>query len=248
MYKLTVLVCFASFAFFANVSAHSYHLGGCPDVEPQRNFDMKRMLGIWYAVEKTGTASSCVVYNFTKTDEPYEYDLIQTSQHFILKYTPLKHNYKYTGRLTVPDTSTPSKMSVKFPLNLGSSNWTVVTTDYSTYALIFTCQKLTFANRQSATILSRDKTLDKDVIVKLRGILSENEIDPHDLSIISQSNCPKPNSETNVINIDDETLSAKTAGNVIRGTGDAIASGAEFAVEGVGTLVDKVRNSDKPEK
>lgn len=76
-----------------------------------------QLLGVWYAIEKTGTASSCVVYNFTKTDEPYEYDLVQTSQHFILKYTPVKHVYKYTGRLTVPDLSTPAKMSVKFPLS-----------------------------------------------------------------------------------------------------------------------------------
>ncbi|XP_044763659.1 apolipoprotein D-like isoform X2 [Coccinella septempunctata] len=210
---------------------------------------MKKMLGIWYAVEKTGTASSCVMYNFSKTDEPYEYELVQTSQHFILKYTPINHIYKYTGRLTVPDLSTPAKMSVKFPLNVvGTSRFNIITTDYDSYALIFTCQKLAFANRQSATILSREKTLDKDVIGKLRDILSLNEIDPHDLSIISQTNCPKPTSETNVIDIDDETLSAKTAGNVIRGTGNAIASGAEFAVEGVGTIVDKVRSEKKPEK
>lgn len=81
----------------------------------------------------------------------------------------------------------------------------------------------------------------------MRDILTVNEIDPHDLSIISQTNCPKPNSDSHVIDIDDETLSAKTAGSVIRGTGNAIANGAEFAVEGVGTIIEKVK-SDKPEK
>ncbi|XP_045466228.1 apolipoprotein D-like [Harmonia axyridis] len=248
MFK-ALLFSIACLAFLATTNGHSYHLGSCPYVEPQRSFNMQKMMGIWYAIEKTGTASSCVVYNFSKTDEPYEYDLVQTSQHFILKYTPIEHVYKYTGRLTVPDPVTPAKMSVKFPLNVaGSSNFTIISTDYDSYALIFTCQKLAFANRQSATILSRDKVLDKDLLIKLRDILSENEIDPHDLSIISQANCPKLNNESHVIDIDDETLSAKTAGNVIRGTGNAIASGAEFAVEGVGTIINKVRSDKKPEK
>ncbi|KAL3270570.1 hypothetical protein HHI36_021107 [Cryptolaemus montrouzieri] len=247
MLKIT-LVCFAALAFFDRINGHSYHLGGCPDVEPQRSFDMKKMLGIWYAIEKTDTASTCVVYNFTQTDEPNEYELVQTSQHFILKYTPIKHIYRYTGKLTVPDLSVPSKMSVNFPLSLRVSNFTIVYSDYTTSALIFTCQNLAFANRQSATILSRDKTLEKDTIVKLRDFLSENEIDPHDLSIVSQNNCPKPNSGTSVINIDDETLSAKSAGDVLRGAGNAIASGTEWAIHGVGTVVDKVKGNKNIEE
>lgn len=75
------------------------------------------MLGLWYVIQKTSTASHCITYNFTKTDEPEEYELIQDSQHFVLGLTPLKHDYKYTGRLTVPDPSTPAKMIVKFPLS-----------------------------------------------------------------------------------------------------------------------------------
>lgn len=43
----------------------------------------------------------------------------------------------------------------------GSASYTVVATDYSSYAAVFTCQKLAFAHRRSATILSRTKDLDK---------------------------------------------------------------------------------------
>lgn len=75
------------------------------------------MLGIWYAIQKTSTASTCIVYNFTKTDEPDEYELEQTSQHFVLGLTPLEHQYKYTGRLKVPDPSVPARMTAKFPLS-----------------------------------------------------------------------------------------------------------------------------------
>nr|XP_023025211.1 uncharacterized protein LOC111513262 [Leptinotarsa decemlineata] len=126
------------------------------------------MLGIWYVIEKTSTASSCIVYNITKTDEPEEYSIEEISQHFLLSLTPLRHGYHYRGTLTVPDSSVPAKMKVKFPLSVaGSSSFTVFTTDYDTYAGIFTCQKITFSNRQSATILSRTRSLDKMYIDKV---------------------------------------------------------------------------------
>jgi len=31
--------------------------------------------------------------------------------------TPLKHEYHYTGQLTVPEPSTPGRMEVRFPLS-----------------------------------------------------------------------------------------------------------------------------------
>lgn len=40
-------------------------------------------------------------------------------------------------------------------------------TDYDTFAGIFTCQKLAFAHRQSATLLSRTKDLDKLYVDKV---------------------------------------------------------------------------------
>lgn len=59
-------------------------------------------------------------------------------------------------------------MKVRFPLSVaGSASYTVFMTDYDTYAGIFTCQKLGFAHRQSATILSREKTLDQMYIDKV---------------------------------------------------------------------------------
>lgn len=76
------------------------------------------MLGIWFVIQKTSTASTCIVYNFTKTDEPYQYNLEQTSQHFVLGLTPLEHTYRYTGTLKVPDPSIPAKMKASFPLSM----------------------------------------------------------------------------------------------------------------------------------
>lgn len=50
---------------------------------------------------------------------------------------------------------------------IGESDFTIFMTDYETYAGIFTCQKLTFAHRQSATLLSRTRDLDKLYVDKV---------------------------------------------------------------------------------
>ncbi|KAF7284069.1 hypothetical protein GWI33_022686 [Rhynchophorus ferrugineus] len=212
-----------------NAEMHSYHLGACPTVEPQTDFRMKELLGIWYVIEKTSTASSCMVYNITESDEPYEYVIEEISQHFLLALTPLKHGYHYRGTLRVPDPAVPAKMTVSFPLSVaGTSSFTVFMTDYDTYAAIFTCQKLTFAHRQSATILSRTKTLDRMYIDKIRSRLSQSQIDPFELSIIKQNDCPKNASEGFNININNYSVSAKGAADVIRKAGEKLGDGVEY--------------------
>lgn len=61
-----------------------------------------------------------------------------------------------------------------FPGVAGSASYTVMATDYSTYAAIFTCQKLAFAHRRSATILSRTKELDRIYVDKVRCVIDHS--------------------------------------------------------------------------
>lgn len=85
-------------------------------------------------------------------------------------------------------------MRVKFPLNVlpGEVVFKVFMTDYENYAGIFTCQKLPVgAHRQSATILSRTKDIDRAYVDKIRTRLTNYGVNVFDLSIISQSNCKK---------------------------------------------------------
>ncbi|CAG9814896.1 unnamed protein product [Phaedon cochleariae] len=241
---------FLVFLAIQKVQMHSYHLGACPVIEPAQDFNMNGMLGIWYVMEKTSTASSCIVYNITRSEEPGEYIIEEISQHFLLALTPLKHGYHYRGTLKVPDGSVPAKMTVKFPLSVaGSSSFTIFSTDYDTYAGIFTCQKLTFAHRQSATILSRTKSLDKIYVDKIRNKLSNAQIDPFDLSIIKQNDCPKdPNAGYN-ININDDTISAHAAAEVIRKAGNKVGDGVEYlsgkAKDAYGKVTEKTAKQEQ---
>ncbi|XP_063833239.1 apolipoprotein D-like [Ostrinia nubilalis] len=241
-YSVVVLL-----AVLGGVYTHTYHLGACPVVEPMPGFEMNKLLGVWYVIQKTSTASHCITYNFTKTPEPGKYELEQVSQHFILGLTPLKHDYRYTGILTVPDPAVPARMKVRFPLSVaGSAQYTVIATDYTTYAAIFTCQKLAFAHRRSATILSRGKELDKMFVDKMRTKLSSFGVDPYDLSIITQTGCPlHPNGSTEGvnINIDPNTFSSHNIGQAVRKTGETIADGVEYVVEAGKKVYHKVASS-----
>lgn len=56
----------------------------------------------------------------------------------------------------------------------GDADFTVFMTDYETFAGIFTCQKLAFAHRQSATLLSRTRDLDKVYVDKVNMDFEKN--------------------------------------------------------------------------
>lgn len=103
-------------------------------------------------------------------------------------------------------------------------------TDYDTYAGIFTCQKLAFAHRQSATILSRTRTLDQSQVDKIRQRMSHFGVDPFDLSIISQSGCPHGNNTVD-INIDPNTFTSENLGNVVRKAGEKIGDGVQWVAQ-----------------
>lgn len=223
---------------------HTYKTGECPTVEPMSGFNMQQFLGVWYVIQKTGTASNCVIYNITKGEEPGEYAIEQVSQKAPLSITPIKHEYSYTGRLTVTDRDVPARMTVRFPLSVaGSAKFVIFMTDYETYGGVFSCQKIPFGHRQSATILSRTRDLDKIYVDKIRNRLAGFSVDPFDLSIINQTGCPKEGEAGFNIHIDPNTFSTKNIANVFRKAGEKIGDGFEYAVNAGKKLYNKYTDS-----
>lgn len=133
----------------------------------------------------------------------------------------------------------------------GDSSFTVFMSDYTNFAGIFSCQKVAFTHRQSATLLSRTRSLDKMYldkvklfmlrflfvrvlikknILQLRTRLASYSVDPFDLSIITQTDCPKDASEGYNIHIDSDTFSAANVANVFRKAGEKIGDGVEWTI------------------
>lgn len=230
---------------FVLVKTHTYHVGPCPIVEPMQGFQINKFLGIWYVIQKTSTASKCITYNYTRGEEPGEYILKQDSDHPVLSLTSLKNEYHYTGELTIPNPSTPALMKVRFPLSVaGSASHVVFATDYNNYAGVFTCQKLTFAHRQSATILSRNRELDKTFIDNLRQKLSDFGVNPFDLSIISQTKCSHGNNSLD-ITVDPSTFTSQNIGNLVRKAGEKVGDGVEWVANMGSKVYHKLTGSEE---
>lgn len=126
----------------------------------------------------------------------------------------------------------------------GSASHVVFATDYANYAGIFTCQKLTFAHRQSATILSRHRELDKSYVDEIRQFLAQSGVDPFDLSIISQSGCPRGNNSLD-INVDPNTFTAENLGNVVRKAGEKIGDGVQWVASTGSKVYHKLSGSEE---
>merc|ERR1712012_1367590 len=124
-------------------SSHEYFPEKCPEFEPMQGFDWDQFSnGVWYVTQKFATRSTCLTYEFT-TDELGFKEITQLRQLPYSEKVGLDHEYKYTGKLYAANEAQPAKMNVRFPLNpIGAASFVVLDTDYSSYALICTCQEI----------------------------------------------------------------------------------------------------------
>lgn len=129
----------------------------------------------------------------------------------------------------------------------GTASHVVFATDYETYAGIFTCQKLAFANRQSATILSRGKELDKSKIDEIRAKLSRFGVDPYELSIVPQTGCDTGKDPVN-IDVNPGTFSAENFGKIFKKAGEKIGDGVEWVANAGSKVYHKIAGSEEREK
>jgi len=220
------------------VQCHTYYLGQCPLVEPMDNFDMTKFLGRWYVIQKFSTASSCWTYDFIRNSTDGSLRVVQSRDHVVLDTVGLDNNYRYTGTLDVPDNNRQGFMRVRFPMSVaGKADYVVFATDYENYGAVYTCQRILFGHRRSASILSRRPVLDQIYVNKMRTKLEGFGFDPHDFSIVTHNDCQVlPSTSLLNVEVGPDTFSAENVANVVKGAGQAVASGVNYVATGVGQL------------
>ncbi|KAG8275927.1 hypothetical protein J6590_075129 [Homalodisca vitripennis] len=83
-------------------------------------------------------------------------------------------------------------------------------------------------------------------MLQVRGKLSAFGVDPYDLSVIDQANCPGEQDKTKVdINIDDETFSPQNIAGVVRKAGEKLGDGVEVVAEGAKKIYNTVASDEK---
>lgn len=112
---------------------------------------------------------------------------------------------------------------------------------------MFTCQKLAIAHRESVTILSRRRDLEKVYVDKIRQKLSSYGVNPYDLSIVQQTDCPRGNNSLDV-NIDPHTFTAENLGTYVKKAGTKIGEGVDWISEQSSKVYHKIAGHSGEEK
>ena len=95
------------------------------------------------------------------------------------------------GIAYVKDLSTPNHLALKFP-NIPLGEYNVWETDYTGYALVYSCTQIIplVLKNELIFILSRQTTLEKTTIDRLKSLLTNNGVSSvSNLIVTDQSSC-----------------------------------------------------------
>merc|ERR1712168_320781 len=224
---------------------HELYPGKCPSLNPMKQFNWDQFSSdVWYVVRKFDTKSTCLTYNF-KTDNLGFKSVEQIRQLPLKDAVGIDHDYKYTGKLFVPQESVPSNMLVKFPLNaIGQASYIVLDTDYTTYGLLCTCQDMDLfigsAHRISCSILQKSATEDAAVTEKMSALVPDKY--QHDFKKIDHENCEYDREKAWNIDVDKIFSAVGSADDTISEIARDVATSFEGSSATIDQLKEKVKD------
>nr|XP_040027708.1 apolipoprotein D-like [Gasterosteus aculeatus aculeatus] len=142
--------------------------GKCPQPAVQENFDTARYLGNWYEIQRLPHAFQ---YGDCSTAT---YSLQSPGVVGVLNRELLANGTidSISGSATAKDASEPAKLLVSFFENAPPAPYWVLSTDYDSYTLVYSCTDLELLHVDFAWIMSRQPTLPKETLEELRSQLA----------------------------------------------------------------------------
>ncbi|XP_063835695.1 apolipoprotein D-like [Ostrinia nubilalis] len=194
MWRLSVL------CLLASASAQIPSLGWCPDFQPMVNFNMNRFLGTWFEVERYFTVSElgtrCVATNYISTPE----GRILVSNEITNYITGLKRLME--GHIQMVGREGEGRFMVKYsslPLPY-DYEYSILDTDYDSYAVMWSCSGLGPVHTQSAWLLTRDRLPSLMTMQKAYAVLDRFKISRAFFVKTNQADCtvlPDPIADPN---------------------------------------------------
>ncbi|XP_070775480.1 apolipoprotein D-like [Enoplosus armatus] len=142
--------------------------GRCPKPAVQENFDAARYLGKWYDIQRLPHA-------FQKGEcSTATYSLKSPGVVGVLNRELLADGTinSISGSAMAKDPSEPAKLQVSFFENTPPAPYWVLSTDYDSYSLVYSCTDLGVLHVEFAWIMSRQPTLPEETIEELHSTLS----------------------------------------------------------------------------
>ncbi|KAK8729620.1 hypothetical protein OTU49_008571 [Cherax quadricarinatus] len=179
----------------APTATHQMMWGTCSSnsYTPMPDFNPEKFSGSWYVLKKLVTTSRCLSTTFELQNDTRTFKVKEIRTPVVADMTPYKATVTNEGILEM-NPEQPAKMKLDWSGNfldeVLNTYYTIIDTDYTSYALDLECQSWGFFKRVSATILSRSKELPAEKITELENTLSTKyKIDLTRLNTIDHSNC-----------------------------------------------------------
>ncbi|KAM4718403.1 apolipoprotein D-like [Anableps anableps] len=154
-------------------SAQTYHWGPCPSPAVQPGFSVEKYLGRWYEIEKLPTSfarGKCIEANYAlRKDGTIR---VLNSQFYKDKVRTAE------GTAVVPDMREMAKLGVSFSYFTPYSPYWVLTTDYTSLAVVYSCTDILRLFRiEYAWILARSRSLPPQTVRYAKQLLVREGID-----------------------------------------------------------------------
>lgn len=192
-----------------SVNGQTPAIGACPNMLPMFNIDLHKFQGEWYEVERTfylfETVGNCIKFNFTlKEDGTMDVKLFMlnritgNSNTYTGKANPdyFRNPSVMDFRLNSRWTPSPSSwISNRIPSSFtrmlpGSGQYHILNTDYTNYAIMWSCSDMGMLHTDQVWIMGRQQDLDTEKRSEVYALLTEVGIDIKRLVLTKHKNCP----------------------------------------------------------
>ncbi|KAF2356922.1 Lipocalin/cytosolic fatty-acid binding domain [Trinorchestia longiramus] len=168
----------------------------CPSPTVVKNLDLNRYLGKWYenrryfAIFQIGGRCTTAIY----TDAGNGLVKVENIQTNLFGK---RNNVVGQAKLANPE-STEGKLSVSFSSEtpyenmaneVTDSNYWVLDTDYTSYAVVWSCRNALIFNTQFLWVLTRERNPPTTLINRALAVIKERGLDATRLSITQQTGC-----------------------------------------------------------
>ncbi|KAM9713211.1 apolipoprotein D-like [Menidia menidia] len=170
----------------ASAKGQSYHLGRCPESTVQEDFNAAKYMGTWYEIEKLPAwfqTGRCTQATYSLLSD----GTVSVRNENILSDGTVA---SIQGTARVIDPSQPANLGVSFFKGVPDAPYTVVSTDYQSYALVYSCSDyFGLFYIDFAWILARSRALTDDITNQLHDKLTAIGVDVNRLKVSNQTAC-----------------------------------------------------------
>ncbi|KAM4534059.1 apolipoprotein D-like [Odontesthes bonariensis] len=162
------------------VSAQQFGWGPCPCPRVQSDLDIDKFTGVWYEIEKIPTS-------FSKgTSVKGKYEKIDDETFNVVYSMIVKgRTKKAEGIVKILHPEEPAKLGISVSYKPFRPFW-VLCTNYTKYAIVYSCRDYHLFHKQFVWILGRSCSLSPHLVQKAKDRLEQEGIDTSSMTATEQ--------------------------------------------------------------